>query len=235
MRAALAVACLVSSLGCSSAPEPARPDGPTRGSVSPNPPVNPSARVLVFDEAEATLSHTRHTEYQHETYIDEATGTFDVDCSGLVNYVLEEAAPEAFVELQTATLERPLSENYVKYIDSPSLGVHWQRLAAPRDLLPGDIVAWIEPPGLHSVDTGHVMVVAAPPVVGSREVDVTVIDSAESGHGPSDPRTVQGTSGVGKGTMVLTVNSAGVATGYRWSTESYSVPYVTPVALGRLE
>jgi len=47
----------------------------------------------VATEARHILQTVRQTHYQHHTYIDPATGTYDCDCSEFVGYILEQIAP----------------------------------------------------------------------------------------------------------------------------------------------
>jgi hypothetical protein len=47
----------------------------------------------VVKEALRILENTQQTRYQHDIYIDEGTGIYDVDCSGFVSYILELVAP----------------------------------------------------------------------------------------------------------------------------------------------
>ncbi len=195
------------------------------------------AAARALEEADGILADVKHTRYEHDTFIDEATGTFNVDCSGLVNFVLEQAVPAAFTTLVQASRPRPLAEDYVRLVTSPPPAgtAPWQRVTAASGLVPGDIVSWLEPTVLHSTDTGHVMVVAAPPVVRSGEVEVLVIDAVSSGHGSTDLRTIHHTTGVGEGTIVLVVDASGAPTGYRWSSDPGDTGYTTLVGLGHLE
>jgi hypothetical protein len=111
----------------------------------------------------------------------------------------------------------------------------WFHVVDATLLQPGDVISWQEPQGLQSTDTGHVMVVAAPPVAATGGVAVLVIDSTENGHGVMDPRTINHTTGVGEGTIVLTTTTDGFPTGYRWSADPGETAYLTPVDLGHLE
>jgi hypothetical protein len=223
------------------------PDGPTTegdtGGEDDSGVVGPTTRPdadaatpayeLIVDEATIILGDLKQTKYDHTTYIDETTGTFDVDCSGLVNFVLEQVVPEAFAELQQASATRPLAEDYVTFMAAPPpAAVRWHKVSAPSALVPGDIIAWTEPKSVDSSDTGHVMIVVAPPVSATGELDIKVFDSTDTPHGPSDPRTVSGTTGVGEGSVAITVDASGAATGFRWAIDKGVIAYTTPVSLG---
>jgi hypothetical protein len=54
----------------------------------------PTLGMLVADEALHVITTATHTRYQHDADIDEATGTYDVDCSGFVSYLLGKVAPK---------------------------------------------------------------------------------------------------------------------------------------------
>jgi hypothetical protein len=192
--------------------------------------------ALLLQEARRILGAARSSQYAHTTYVDEATGTFDFDCSGFLDYAMSRALPAAFADLQHASVSRPLAADYEKFISGLGAGTaRWQRLSRAAELAPGDIIAWLKPASIATSDTGHVMVVDGAPQAGATpgEWNVLVIDSATSGHGPTDTRTASG-QGIGAGTIVLMVDANDAPTGYHWSTLSYSTPYTTPVALGRL-
>src|SRR5271155_4291678 len=50
-------------------------------------------RLQVADEALRILENMQQTKYVHDLFIDEATETYDVDCSGFVSYILGQVAP----------------------------------------------------------------------------------------------------------------------------------------------
>jgi hypothetical protein len=192
--------------------------------------------ILLLKEARRILGAARSSTYSHTTYVDEATGTFDFDCSGFVDYAMSRVVPAAFADLQLATVKRPVAASYETFMASLGAGTtRWQRLSRVADLAPGDIVAWLEPPVLMSSNTGHVMVVDGTPQAGptAGEWVVQVIDSTESPHGRSDTRAPSG-EGIGAGPIVLMADATDAPTGYHWSTLSSSTPYMTQVALGRL-
>ncbi len=195
------------------------------------------ASQRVLDEASAIVSGAKQTTYSHTTYIDESTGTYDVDCSGFTNFVIQQASSGAYETLVGATTPRPLARGYATFMAylPPGGDGAWHHVATAMDLVPGDVIAWIEPPQLQSVDTGHTMIVASPPVMTGDGVVVDILDSTDTGHGSTDPRTIAGTSGVGHGAIVLLVDSAGAPTGYRWSPDPGVLSYTTTVGLGHLE
>jgi hypothetical protein len=188
-------------------------------------------------EAEAIVAGMKQTTYDHTTLIDESTGTYDVDCSGFTNFVIQQAVPPAFTELAQATSPRPYAAECARFfVALPTAGSgSWHPVTIAMNLVPGDVVAWVEPPTLNSTDTGHTAVVALAPVAGKNEVDVKIIDSTLTPHGATDPRAIDGTTGVGEGTMAITVDGTGAATGYRWADEPGVLAYTTTVGMAHLE
>ncbi|HEY1548406.1 MAG TPA: hypothetical protein VGG28_11325 [Kofleriaceae bacterium] len=181
-------------------------------------------------EAHRQLAAVRESHYAHHTAIDESRGVFDYDCSGFVGYALKRVAPQTFGELVTATRPRPLAKDFYAFFATRD------RVDHVADLVPGDIIAWLEPPAKHSRNTGHVMVVDQPPVAGANpgELVVAIIDSSHSGHGHADARIRDRRNGLGAGSIVLLVDRDGKPTGYRWSLAPHSVRYATAIALGRV-
>ena len=201
--------------------------------------VSPAAGLLAL-EALRELSLMRASRYSHRTRVDEAEGTFDFDCSGLVGYALARAAPDALVALQRATVKRPLAKHFVSFLASLPAGGEgrWRRVARATDLAPGDLIAWLKPDDVSSKNTGHVMIVreAAPlsaPAAGV--VFVAVIDSTSVRHGASDSRSRMHASGLGEGTIGLVLDAEGAPVGYQWSRGSRARTHATTIALGRLD
>jgi hypothetical protein len=198
----------------------------------PTPPASPRAALVL--EAHRELGAMVETHYDHRTHVVEPDGVFDYDCSGFVGYALSRAAPAALHAVVEATRARPLARHFEAFFASPR--APWTRLERAADLVPGDVIAWLEPPAKRSRNTGHVMIVdrAARPGRQPGEVIVGVVDSSRSGHGPADPRNREHRSGLGTGELVLLVDRDGRPTGYRWSLSRRSVAYRTEVALGHL-
>ncbi len=193
-----------------------------------------SARLLA--EAQRMLGSVKQSSYSHVTQVDEGAGVFVFDCSGFVNYALARVVPEAFTALARATAPRPVAKSYVTFVSALATPTKsWRAVARARDLVPGDIVAWLKPAAVESTNTGHMMIVADSVRVGGSEVIVPIIDATESGHGKQDVRTSTKATGLGRGTTVLLVDPAGAPTGYRWSTDAVSKPLTTKVALAHLE
>jgi hypothetical protein len=193
-----------------------------------------SPRQALLNEARRELTAITQTHYVHRTHVDEASGVFEFDCSGFVGYALSRAAPAAFETLVDATRRRPLAKHFEAFFTAPR--APWTSVARVADLVPGDVIAWLEPPVKHSRNTGHVMIVADAPRPGERagELVVAVFGSSHSGHGTSDVRVRDHRDGLGTGQLVLIADADGRPVGYRWSTSRRSIAYATQVALGHL-
>ena len=232
---ALAGVLVAASLGCSGRQDESVASGSTDGGSGEALAVISGSDALLA-EAQRILTTLESTRYDHTTYIDSARGVYDVDCSGFVNYAMQVEVKPAFDELQAATTKRPVAESYNAFFDelSPPKG-SWREIQLVRDLVPGDIVSWRIPAGVKSTDTGHVMIVEEVVDRTASLATVEVIDSTDTGHGDADPRSPQGPSGIGRGTIGLVTASDGTASGYRWSLDADSPPYKTDVEMAHLD
>ena len=194
-------------------------------------------RLQVAGEALRILENTRHTKYQHNIFIDEATGTYNVDCSGFVSYILSRVAP-AHLDLIPirGTESRLLAQDYYSFFSSlPTETTHgWRQILSLPDAQRGDLIAWPLPPP--NPDTGHVFVVAADPIpVAADILAVMAYDASDllhyddsRGNGPGQFRT-----GVGSGTFHLQINSAGIPVAFQFNKPD---PLITSnIAIGRIE
>lgn len=199
------------------------------------------ASKALLGEAERELNFMKTSNYSHKTQVNESIGQFQYDCSGFLNYALAHSVPEAFRSLQKATVRRPLAKHFVRFITSLPPGKvvsRWRRVERVTDLASGDIIAWIKPPGLVSDNTGHVMIVRSAiqrHPKRSNEIIIPIIDSTAIRHGYNDSRYKAAGTGLGTGNVVLVVDDAGKAIGYRWSRSKNSRKHTTRVALARLE
>jgi hypothetical protein len=170
-------------------------------------PTEATRRQQVAAEAEAVIRAARHSVYQHDTFVDVATRTYDMDCSGYVGYVLEQIAPRHYHTIPAAGI-RPLAfEFYERFSSLPVHGADgwgWRRVASLMDARRGDIVAWrserLEP----GFNTGHVFVVVYDPeTLADGVVAVRAYDSSNILH-HNDTRARAGAppaTGLGVGTI----------------------------------
>ena len=179
----------------------------------------------------------RESTYSHTTSVDESRGIFDFDCSGFIDYALSHAASDAFATLLSSTVARPLAKHFEQFFasipDGGSIG-RWHRVPRVAGLVPGDVIAWLEPADVVSSNTGHVLLVRGAPIaVSSDTYLVPITDSTSTPHGSADSRGA-GSNGLGTGTIQLIVDSSGAPIGYRWSEKSTKSEF-TSVAFGHVE
>ena len=196
-----------------------------------------SLRQQVAGEAIRILENTQQTQYQHNIYIDEATGTYDVDCSGLVSHILGRVAPNHLSLISFAPPEtRPLAGDYYNFFSSlPAETTNgWRQIPALAHARPGDLVAWaLTPP---NEDTGHVFVVAGDPVqISDDTFAVLAYDASDILHYDDSrgPGPGQFPTGVGSGTFHIQVNAGGAAVAFQFGPGDPVVP--DGIAIGRVE
>ena len=202
----------------------------TSVSAAAESPVTPTAQLRFWSEVERELGAMRTTAYRRDTLVDEASGRFEYNCSGFINYALQRSLPDVFDLLVKATNARPRAADMVSAFSVPGPG--WRNVLI-SEVDRGDVVAWTRPEGLSSRHTGHVVVVAGK---ADQRADgewvVPVVDASESPHGRKDSRHGPGVTGLGTGAIVLFSKDVQVA-GYRWSTWADSPRHATRVVLVR--
>lgn len=177
------------------------------------------------------------------------TGTVisHTDCSGFIDHLLmHDDGLSADDFKRWLGSRRPTA---ARYHDAITEGRGFTRLASIDALRAGDLIA-IKYLTRHD-NTGHIMLVADAPrrisptqpiVDGTTQWAVTVIDSSESGHGPTDTRHKRGADGrdhdgLGRGVFRLYADARGEVAGFSWSTTKAS-RFVAPadehLVLGRL-
>jgi hypothetical protein len=192
----------------------------------------------VAKEALRILENTQQTRYQHDIYIDEATGTYDVDCSGFVSYILGLVAPYHLDLIPRSGAEtRLLAHDYFKFLSRllKETVDGWQPIPHLASAQPGDLIAWALPRVGHG-DTGHVFVVVERPVaIGTDTMAVMAYDASDILHYDDSrgPGLDQFRTGVGSGTFHLRVNRAGRPIAFQFGPGD---PIVTDnIAIGRIE
>lgn len=68
--------------------------------------------TLLYSEATRELAATVSSEYNHTTYVNEATGTYNYDCSGFVGYALRRLSLPAWNDVPRGSRSRPLAEDF---------------------------------------------------------------------------------------------------------------------------
>jgi hypothetical protein len=194
------------------------------------------AAATLLGEVNRELSAMKTTHYQHNTAVDEGTGTFNYDCSGMVDYALGRVLAGDARALPTSASKRPLAGDIERYLRGAAgrSVPGWQAVARVEQLGPGDLVAWLVTEDSTTGDTGHVMVVTAAPRPNRARAGEWLVPVADSTLNPhaSDSRH-QGQTGLGTGTIGLVVDSTGGPTAFYWRGGISERAKPTEIALGR--
>jgi hypothetical protein len=187
------------------------------------------------DVAEEDLNLVKESHYQHKTHIDKAAGVFDVDCSGFVDHLLKQVAPQQYDRLPIEPGHtRPRAEVYYQFFvelaQTPKPG--WKAVSRFAELQRGDLIAWKkETAAQETGDTGHVMVVGgAPSRLGNGSYRLTVYDSTKSPH-DHDTRA-PGADGIGRGDLFFYVNAQDAPIAFQFSSQRHV--HDAPISMGRL-
>jgi hypothetical protein len=190
----------------------------------------------LIGEIDRELAAMRVTRYQHTTRVDEASGTFMYDCSGLLDYALGRALPADAGVLPTTTSTRPLAGDIERYLRQGLTGPidGWHALARVDELRPGDVVAWLATEDSKTGDTGHVMVVLAMPVANPARPNEWLVQVADSTLNPHarDSRK-PGDTGLGTGTIGLATDGNGAPVAFYWQGGISDRAKTTEISLGR--
>ncbi len=212
------------------------------GAAPPDPHVATATRLV--DQLDLA-----NTDYAHGQGSVTWTGTVasHTDCSGFVDHLLmhDDGLTQDDFKRWFGT-RRPTAE---RYHDAIVEGRGFTAVPTVGQLRPGDLIA-IKYLTRHD-NTGHIMLVVdapermnpVPPYVdGATQWSVTVVDSSESGHGPTDTRHKKGAGGrdhdgLGRGVFRLYADAHDDVVGFAWSTSKAS-RFVAPadehLVLGRL-
>jgi hypothetical protein len=202
-------------------------------------PARPSIGEHVATEGERIIDNATSTYYKYPPYIiDEATGTYDVDCSGFVSLVLGNVAPVHFGAIVDAEGDIwPRADELYEFLaTSPTDdSTGWRRIDRLADSRPGDIIGWPLEPVEPGHDTGHVLIVAgAPQPIDEDHIAVPTYDSSDVLHYDDSRRLPDGqpTTGVGSGTIHFRVDPDGKPTEFQFGPGDGC--HKVPIAIGRL-
>jgi hypothetical protein len=182
----------------------------------------PSHRIC--EHARGILGDIKATSYQHQTQVSAKDGIYRVDCSGLVDYILEQVAPTHYRQIPYQRHGRPLARDFYAFFTS--LPTHdraeiggWCRVEKLAQARRGDILAYKYTPQVRQIKgtTGHVLIIfSRPQKLQNGEYVVLVVDSARSAHGDDTRREGQ-MMGVGRGKMWFGTDTDDRPVYYRWS------------------
>ncbi len=191
-----------------------------------------------------------NTDYEHGAGTVKFTSPYvsRTDCSGFADALLKYCYGYDTDQFRTMFGSgRPTARRYHDAIEQQH---GFQLIEHVPDVLPGDFLAVKY---MNRTDnTGHVMLVAgrpvkiaakAPSVPGTVQWEVAVIDSSESGHGPTDTRHKKGPDGkdhdgLGAGVFRIYTDSQGKIAGFAWSTlaaSKFIEPKDEDLVIGRLK
>ncbi|HZZ27366.1 MAG TPA: hypothetical protein VFE46_05100 [Pirellulales bacterium] len=170
------------------------------------------------------------------------------DCSGFIDLLLQYSY--GYTKDQFKPWFGSARPSAKRYHDAIADQKGFVSIAHVQDMLAGDLlgVKYLN----RTDNTGHVMLAAerpiniqpkAPLVAGTQQWTVTVIDSSESGHGPTDTRHGKGPGGkdhdgVGSGVLRLYTDAQGQIVGFSWSTltsSEFKKPTDENLMIGRLQ
>lgn len=197
------------------------------------------ASERILDRLGRIADNLRESKYNHATIVNEQSGRYEFDCSGLVTWVLRRTAPGAHAAL-LARSARPVARDYYWAFeraptDRAPRGLH--KVARVADAQPGDIVAWLKPAQVQSANTGHVafLLEAPRPVEGVPGGFLVRIADASSYQHDDDDRLESGRTGFGTGTILLLADeTTGAPRAYGWYGLRSRWVLETPIALGRV-
>jgi hypothetical protein len=163
-------------------------------------------------------TNMKTTRYSHNTSINEAQGSYQLDCLGFINSVVMNADPGGYREISQGFNASILS--YAAYFgrleyETPKPD-GWMKVAHPADLKPGDICLWLKP---NTFDNGHMWIIAGKPVVNpnrSDEVLVRVLDSTPHVHSEDSRTGSINRTGLGSGILGMMVDGNGSPVGLYW-------------------
>jgi hypothetical protein len=186
----------------------------------------------------------RVSKYTHTTRVDEKAGRYEFDCSGMASWVLRRAAPKAHGAVTyRGKTERPLARDFYSQIaatrgDKPRYG--WQRVQRVSEAKAGDVIAWLRPKELKSVNTGHVAFLTSDPKkVSMPSLDLTaylirIADASRYQH-EDDTRADTDMTGFGIGTIVVLADpETDQPVAYGWFGLRSAWLFRTQMAIGRV-
>jgi hypothetical protein len=173
------------------------------------------------------------------------------DCSGLLNQLLKHS--DGFDDARMRKVFGATRPTAKRYYDAIVSAKDLEKIEKVEAIRAGDILAIAYVNNYKGKATGHVLLAAGksqrmdsrnPLVEGTTQWELSVIDSATNGHGPTDTRRGNGenganTTGIGKGIMRIYADRSGKVAGYTWTTQSsdkgsFYPQEDRPMAFGRL-
>jgi hypothetical protein len=206
--------------------------------AEPDPRLEPATRAArkVLDLQASIRASLTFTAYRHRTVIHRDEGVYVWDCSAMVAWFLRRVAPEARKAMGKG---RPVARDFWRQIaraptKRPKNG--WQRLRHIEDVRPGDMFAWVRPPGFPSRNTGHTgfaLEPARPVPELPGAYTLRILDATSLPH-DQDTRDPEGEGGIGEGTILFFVSEEGRGTAYGWFGRRSRGVIATDIVFGRV-
>jgi hypothetical protein len=185
--------------------------------------------------ASSEIATLQETHYTHHGVIDHAAGIYDTDCSGFIDDLLQQIAPDAYgvvpVEHGYTGPRAYIFDRFFAALASSDDQPGWTAVTSLADAQPGDILAWELEPLTPDSDTGHVVVIAETPRANADGTYSVPVDDASLIKHADDSR-VAGVGGVGSGTISFRVDGAGAPVAFQFDTHDQF--HSTSIAIGRL-
>jgi hypothetical protein len=199
-------------------------------------PVDWEANAVMRSLRAMTL-RMKETRYVHGIDVHVNKGYYAFDCSGMVDFLLARAAPVARQTVRRGLASRPLSADFVRTLARIRPGTEhggWLRVGAVEEARPGDVVAWLKPKLIRSVNTGHVGILVLAPRVRETGDTAYLLRIADASRLRHQDDTRRGHDGFGLGTILLQTNLAnGAPTGFSFAGSRARNAWGTRIVIGR--
>ncbi len=173
----------------------------------------------VMKEFNRILANLKSSKYSLKGHVDEEKGIYNLDCCGLVHYVLKGAIPQHShiipnkVGPKGKLLNRPMDGDYFIFFKKTPTSKKgrngWRRIELAKDVLPGDILSRI----------GHMlMIIGRPEQTNEGNFRVRVAECGGEGAKLFGDSRSKGNAGLGTGEAVLITDSKGqiIGVGRNW-------------------
>jgi len=193
---------------------------------------DPSSRILHFTSDIVTLVRYNIAEsvYSKNNTICEHPSLlkYEVNCSGLINHVLDSQYPEALQEIKDYIIRvddrkgykngLPKCLQYYSFFKENTLKKYWEVVDDARKAQAGDVVLFCDNTERVTKFGQHIMLIAGKPKIheGSRII-CSIYDSTGKGHGGNDLRSRDGDNGAGEGVIGLNITGIGAVAQIQWN------------------
>jgi hypothetical protein len=179
----------------------------------------------------------KETRYVHGIDVHVKKGYYAFDCSGMVDFLLARAAPAARQTIRRGLVSRPLSADFVRTLTRIRPGTErggWLRVAQVEQARPGDIIAWLKPKLVRSINTGHVGILVLAPKLRETGDTAYLLRIADASRLRHQDDTRKDHDGFGFGTILVRADLAsGAPTGFSFAGSRARNAWGTKIVIGR--